>query len=281
MNQQIEQKLSAADTVRLTLEKEISDGILVPGDALDEDGLAARFGFSRTPVREALLHLSVLGVITIVPRVGIYVARLSLPELLALIEMLAELEASCAKLATRRISPEQAAALKKIHEESLVCEESGDAQGYARCNAQFHEILYQACRNEPLAREIARIRGRTRLYRQSVFQNQLRIRRSREDHERLLQAILAGDASAAYDMALAHIAGGAKDLADMISHVPRQLLAVDPDYPGRLHRERPQEDIFQPAGPKEDARSQRASRGSDKAPRSNATTARRINRTNS
>lgn len=242
MNQQTERKLSAADTVRLTLEREISDGVLVPGDALDEDALAVRFGVSRTPVREALLHLSVLGVITIVPRVGIYVSRLSLPELLALIEMLAELEASCAKLATRRISSEQAATLKKVHQDSLVCEQSGDAQGYAHCNAQFHEILYQACRNDPLAREIARIRSRTRVYRQSVFQNQLRIRRSREDHEQLLQAILAGDANTASDLAIAHIAGGAKDLADMISHVPRQLLAVDADYPGRQHRELQQQD---------------------------------------
>ena len=235
MNPPAERRLSAADTVRLVLEQEISDGVLVPGDALDEDALAARFGVSRTPVREALLHLSVLGTVTIVPRSGIYVSRLSLPELLALVEMLAELEASCAKLATRRISSEQAAALKRVHEESLACEQNGDAQGYAHCNAQFHEILYQACRNEPLAREIARIRSRTRIYRQSVFQNQLRIRRSREDHAQLLQAILAGDASAASEVAIEHISGGARDLADMVSHVPRQLLAEDADYPGRPH----------------------------------------------
>jgi len=234
---QVERKPSAAETVRMALEREISDGALIPGDSLDEDALALRFGVSRTPVREALLHLSVLGIVTIAPRAGIYVSRLSMPEVRALTEMLAELEASCAKLATRRIGPEETAALKQIHQESLIYEENGDAQGYARCNARFHEILYQACRNAPLAAEIARIRSRIQVYRQSVFQNQLRIRRSREDHERILNAILAGDAAKASEAMLDHIMGGLPDLADMISQVPSRLLSDDAGYPGRQDRE--------------------------------------------
>lgn len=240
-----ERKISAAETVRVELEREINDGILVPGDVLDEEALAERFGVSRTPVREALLHLSVLGVVTIAPRAGIYVSRLSMPELLALTEMLAELEAVCAKLATRRIGPDEAAALKELHQESIAYEEAADVQGYARCNARFHEILYHACRNAPLAAEIARIRSRTRVYRRSVFQNQLRIRRSREDHGRILEAILAGDAAAAAEAALEHIAGSLRDLTDMISHVPTQLLAVDADYPGRQGREQQRETILE------------------------------------
>lgn len=235
--QNVERKLSATETVRVELEREIGEGILIPGDALDEEALAARFGVSRTPVREALLHLAVLGIVTIAPRAGIYVARLSMPELLALTEMLAELEAACAKLATRRIGPDEAAALKQVHQESLAFEESGNAEGYARCNARFHEILYQACRNTPLAAEIARIRSRTRVYRQSVFQNQLRIRRSREDHARILEAVLTGNAAVAAEAMLEHIAGGLRDLTDMISQVPTRLLAVDAEYPGQRSRE--------------------------------------------
>ena len=246
-----EQKLSAAETVRSSLEREISEGILIPGDPLDEDVLAERFGVSRTPVREALLHLSVKGLVTIAPRAGIYVSRLSMPELFGLLELLAELEAVCVKLATRRHTAEDAEALKRIHLESLAFEESGDAEGYARCNSQFHEILYQACRNAPLAAEIAHIRSRTRVYRQSVFQNQLRIRRSREDHARILEAMFAGDAAAAYTAALEHIAGGVPDFADMISHVPVRLLATDADYPGRQSQERQRESARRAFAPDE------------------------------
>jgi DNA-binding GntR family transcriptional regulator len=238
---QAERKPSAAEIVRCSLEKEISDGILIPGDALDEEALASRFEVSRTPVREALLHLSVLGIVTITPRVGIHVSRLSMPELLALTEMLAELEAACTRLATRRIGAEESAALKQVHQESLAYEESGDALGYSHCNARFHEILYQACRNAPLASEIARLRSRTRVYRRSVFQNRVRIRRSREDHARILEAILSGDAAAASAATLDHVIGLQQDLADMISHVPNRLLADDADYPGRHSREQQRE----------------------------------------
>lgn len=237
----VERKLSAAEAVREELEREISDGVLVPGDSLDEEALASRFGVSRTPVREALLHLSALGMITIAPRAGIYVARLSMPELLALVELLAELEGSCVRLATRRIEADEATALKQVHLESLAFEESGDAQGYARCNALFHEILYRACRNAALATEITRIRSRTRVYRQSVFQNQLRIRRSREDHARILEAVLAGDAAKASEAAVEHIAGSVRDLTDMISRVPSRLLVADADYPGKRESEQQRE----------------------------------------
>ena len=228
-----DRKLSASETVRLELEREISQGVLLPGDPLDEEALATRFGMSRTPVREALLYLSVRGIVTIAPRAGIYVSRLSIPELLGLLELLAELEAACVKLATRRLSGEEAEALKRVHDESQACEESGDAQGYSRCNAEFHEILYRACRNAPLAAEIAHIRRRTQVYRQSVFQNKLRIRQSREDHGRIVEAVLAGDAMAAYASMLEHIAVGGRDFADLLTRVPAELLASEADYPGK------------------------------------------------
>lgn len=238
-----DRKLSAAEIVRMDLEREINEGLLIPGDALDEEALAARFGVSRTPVREALLHLSVRGLVTILPRAGIHVSRLSMPELLGLIEMLAELEASCVKLATRRLMPEEAEALKRVHNESLAFEERGDAQGYARCNAEFHEILYRACRNAPMAAEIAHIRSRTRVYRRSVFQNQLRIRRSREDHAMIVDAVLAGNATAASEAMLEHIAGSVRDFTDMLAHVPTKLLATDADYPGRQSQEQQRETV--------------------------------------
>ena len=57
----LEPKLSASELVRRQLERDISSGVLLPGDALDEDALAKQFGVSRTPVREALLQHKKLG----------------------------------------------------------------------------------------------------------------------------------------------------------------------------------------------------------------------------
>ncbi|SDH85687.1 GntR family transcriptional regulator [Variovorax sp. OV700] len=230
----VEPKLRASELVRRQLERDISSGVLLPGDALDEDALAKRFGVSRTPVREALLQLSVRGLVLIAPRAGTYVSRLSIPELLGLSELLAELEGACAKLATRRLTPEEAHELRRVHEESLAFESDPDPQAYSRANTRFHEILYRACRNDALMGEIAHIRRRTQVYRQSVFQNQARIRRSREEHGRILEAILAGDSVMAGHLMVDHIAAGGRDFADLISTLPQRLLASAVEtYPGK------------------------------------------------
>jgi DNA-binding GntR family transcriptional regulator len=245
-----EQRLSASEMVLRALQDEISDGTLLPGDALDEDALAKRFAVSRTPVREALLQLSARGLVLITPRVGIHVARLSIPELMSLAELLAELEGACAKLATRRMTADVRVALQRVHEQSAECERTLDAQAYGRSNAEFHELIYGACRNPALADEIAHIRRRTRVYRQSAFQSAARIRRSRQEHGRILEAMLAGDETVAGQLMTEHIAIGGRDFTDFISTAPQQLLASDMDaYPGKLAAERRGSNATPPESP--------------------------------
>src|SRR4051794_41738809 len=59
-----------ADTLRDQLEQDIVTGALRPGARLDEQSLAARFGVSRTPIRETLMQLATAGLITLQPRRG-------------------------------------------------------------------------------------------------------------------------------------------------------------------------------------------------------------------
>jgi DNA-binding GntR family transcriptional regulator len=63
-----------ADALREQLEQDIVTGALRPGERLDEQGLAARFGVSRTPIREALMQLAMVGLVTLQPRRGAFVA---------------------------------------------------------------------------------------------------------------------------------------------------------------------------------------------------------------
>lgn len=55
--------MKVSDRIRLALEADIRNGVLLPGDAIDEQALAARHQVSRTPVREALLQLKVQGIV--------------------------------------------------------------------------------------------------------------------------------------------------------------------------------------------------------------------------
>jgi DNA-binding GntR family transcriptional regulator len=60
--------------LREAIEDEIVTGRLAPGTRLEEATLAEKFGVSRTPIREALLHLAASGLVEIRPRRGAMVS---------------------------------------------------------------------------------------------------------------------------------------------------------------------------------------------------------------
>ncbi len=103
-----------ADQLRRTLEEEIFTGRLKPGDRLDEQSLAQRFSVSRTPVREALRQLSASHLIEVRPRQGAVVAVITLPRLIEMFEVMAELEGMCARLAARRMTDDERSELQNV-----------------------------------------------------------------------------------------------------------------------------------------------------------------------
>ena len=103
--------VSQAQKLRDALEDDIVNGILRPGDRLDEAALAERFRVSRTPIREAFKSLVGSGLVETVPNRGTFVANVGLPGLIEMFEVMAELEGMCARLATRRITDTESAEL--------------------------------------------------------------------------------------------------------------------------------------------------------------------------
>ena len=72
----------ASDRIRLDIETTIKDGVLLPGDPIDEAQLASQYKVSRTPIREALIQLQTQGMLTSLPRGGMVVAKMDLQQLL-------------------------------------------------------------------------------------------------------------------------------------------------------------------------------------------------------
>ena len=91
-----------SEKLKETLEERIVTGTYLPGMRLDETELAKEFSVSRTPVREALIQLSFHGMIDMRPRRGAVVTQISPRRLYEMFEVMAELEAMCARLAARR-----------------------------------------------------------------------------------------------------------------------------------------------------------------------------------
>ncbi len=132
------------DDLRLALADEIVGGHLPPGTALDETRIAARFGVSRTPVREALRQLSASGLVEIRPHRGAVVARLSTERLHDLFVAMAELEAACAGLAALAMTVPERRNLADIHDLLRDLVRSGDPLRYHELNESFHTAIYSA-----------------------------------------------------------------------------------------------------------------------------------------
>lgn len=221
---------SAVEKVRRELENEINDGTRPPGEPLDETELMTRFKVSRTPVRTAILQLASHGLITIIPRSGTYVARMSPQDLLSMLEVLAEMEAASAKLATRRMSLDARKKLKALHEQAEVFANDEDAASYDRYNAELHGLIYAGSLNSYLTGHILSIRRRTKVYRRSVFQEPGRIKTSYIDHGKIVDAIVAGNAEEAHRLMLEHISGSSKDFLELLARIPG-LMSEDQSTP--------------------------------------------------
>lgn len=216
-----------ADELRVRLESEIASGQLGPGTRLDESRLAARFGVSRTPVREALQQLSTAGLIELRPRQGAVVAAMTVQQLLQMFEVMAELEALCARLAARRITPAQREALARSHQTCVVLAETGDPEAYYEENRRFHEVIYAASQNAYLQASTRSLRNRLQPYRRFQLNHPGRIDRSLAEHGAVVEAILAGDGERAAERLRAHVNIQGDVFTDLITALPPSYLQAN------------------------------------------------------
>src|SRR4051794_28852588 len=105
-----------AERLREAIEDNIATGAFPPGMHLDETDLAQKFGVSRTPLREALIQLASIGIVAMRPRRGAVVAEVPPQRLLEMFEVMAELEGMCGRLAARRMSRDDHAAVMEAHQ---------------------------------------------------------------------------------------------------------------------------------------------------------------------
>src|SRR5919205_904861 len=206
-----------AESLREALEQDIVTGTLAPGEKLDEQVLAQRFGVSRTPVREALMQLSTSGLIALHPRRGAFVARFSIGEIVERFEVMAALEGMCAALAARRITAQQQADLVSAHESCSEDAAGVDSDAYYYANEKFHHQLYLSCQNTYLAGQARDLHSRLQPYRRLQLKARSRVSASFAEHQAILEAVLAGDSGEAERRAKAHILIQGERLADFIA----------------------------------------------------------------
>lgn len=170
----------------------IDRGELAPGDPIEEQALISAYGVSRTPLREAIIRLEAMGLVTRPPRKGAILFKPTLEQFLAILEVHAKLEGQAAGLAARRRTPDDLARIEKI---VAACEtharDRGDAdpEGYYQLNLRFHEAVAVAAGN-PFLTEMIKTNARKLLaYYRARYRTPGAIAASARDHRALFDLI--------------------------------------------------------------------------------------------
>ncbi len=194
-----------ADKLATAIADGILSGALKPGTRLDEMGLAEQHGVSRTPVREALRQLAMSGLIDMRPRKGAIVSKATPDQVESLFVAMAEMEATCARLAAISMTPIERRRLQARHEAMLVLANAGQTEAYSDANVAFHGAIYAGSHNAPLAEYAMNLRRRVGPFRRAQFQVEGRLVRSNQEHDAVVRAILSGDAAGAHAAMLHHV----------------------------------------------------------------------------
>ncbi|MEH6834144.1 MULTISPECIES: GntR family transcriptional regulator [Falsihalocynthiibacter] len=188
------------------LRDEIIDLVLEPGSPIDEIQLAERFAMSRTPIREALVRLSVEGLVTTLPNRSTVVSNINFLKLHTFFDALTLMYRMTTRLAAEYHTPEDLEIIRAHQAEFERAVKDQDALAMIATNREFHAAIAVAGQNVYYEGLFLRLldEGRRilRLY-YSSYQDQLPPQFVSE-HEGMIDAIAAGDVERADEVAHAH-----------------------------------------------------------------------------
>ena len=181
----------ADDTILNGLREDILSGALAPGSELHQAEIAARFGASRIPVRDALASLAGERLVTVRPNRGARVVSLSPCEIEEVFELRIMLECNCVRAAVSAASPEQVDEVRyQLRRSSLEAGRTGWSTG----DRAFHEALYQPAAKPRHIEMIGELRNLCRVHAKGYDDLKAQTPRWLEDHEAIAAAFAAGHA---------------------------------------------------------------------------------------
>lgn len=195
-------RIPTRETVAATLRGWIIDGTLAPEEVLRDADLAQAFGISRTPVREALLHLEHEGLVESQPGRWTRVTPLDPAGLDVIFPVWVELEALAARLAAVADgAPDHAAIDEAARAYASAVDDAAagvvDARAICEADARFHDAILKAAHNPSLSATLAPLRLLTKRYEYACPRAFPPASDSVNDHAAILTAVCHHDPDAA------------------------------------------------------------------------------------
>ncbi len=230
-----------------SLLKEIVQGGLRPGTHLVTQGLAKRFGVSHTPVREALISLSGVGIVDLQPNRGAVVKEVTPRDVREVCQVRRALECQAVKCACGRVDPAELKSLQEALTRLLAKKPPLDPaviEEARQVDSRLHDRIAAASGNAFLAHELGRLTLLFRAFRDAAWaweearNDYGRIGAEAREHLAIVEALQNKDRARAVRAMASHIRSGIKAWSRALpeavqgeSTPTRKTLALTPTQP--------------------------------------------------
>ena len=196
VKQEVTDKFSLRGRVFHKLREDILSGKYQEHEELKEVAIGEEMGVSRNPAREAFRQLELEGLIQIIPNKGAYVTGITQKDVKDIYMIRSLLEGLCARWATEHITKEQMEEMEENVYLSKFHAQKGHLEQLAELDNRFHDILYEACDSKMLEHQLKDFQ---------TLSSANRGPKSNEEHEKIMEAIKAGNADLAEQLAHQHM----------------------------------------------------------------------------
>ncbi|MEZ5186515.1 MAG: GntR family transcriptional regulator [Candidatus Nanopelagicales bacterium] len=202
----------AAADIRIDL----LSGELRAGQKIVQESLAARYGISRIPLREALAQLQAEGLVVHEPNRGYFVARLRAEDMREVYRLREILEAEAITRACRHLSEADIERIVRIADDVESALSTGDLARIGAANRSFHFAVFEAAGMPRLTRILAGLWDSTEAYRGLYFQDPANHQHIIDEHAALLDALRRRDAKDAVVAQAAHRTLSLRNVSDRL-----------------------------------------------------------------
>jgi len=168
-----------------------------PGMRLSDEALAREFGVSRTPVREALLRLSQVGLVETNARRGFFVTQPSRQSIENLFDLRTALESWAIRMATPGVSRADLEPLLPATDDPDDLIGPDGAEAFVRSDLALHDFIVNRAGNDRLAQSLRDVSGQLAITVLRLALTPVAREQAQHEHARIVEAMLSGDSGAA------------------------------------------------------------------------------------
>lgn len=208
MSSQI-QRITSIKTLRGSVEEALSAAIVLgefeAGTVITVPTLAARFGVSATPVREAMLEMTARGFVTPVRNKGYRVTEVDRKGVNDLLQVRRWVEAPAMVPLAKKLREADVSPFRRLIDEALDASRRNDFPDFLAKDTEFHLGLLGLLENDYLIQVARDLRQRTRMVGLISVHNSPAVEESTLQHHVLLDLLVEGRGEEAADFMYGHI----------------------------------------------------------------------------